>query len=57
MPQPNFYDFVEKLTKIMDRAEHDFNVERVNPKRMRMMARTTHEKIKQLTDIFNVQDS
>ena len=31
-PHPNFYDFVEK-SEIMDRAEHEFNVERVNPKK------------------------
>ena len=31
-PRPLFFDFVEKLTGVMDRAEHEFNVERVNPK-------------------------
>ena len=55
-PHPNFYDFVEKLSETMDRAEHEFNVERVNPKRMKMKALTTNAKIKQLIDIFNAQD-
>ena len=40
----------------MDRAGHEFNVERVNPKRMKMKALTTNAKIKQLIDIFNAQD-
>ena len=40
----------------MDRAEHEFNVERVNPKRMKMKALITNAKIKQLIDIFNAQD-
>ena len=55
-PRPNFYDFVEKLSEIMDRAEHEFNVERVNPKRMKVKVLTTNAKIKQLIDIFNAQD-
>ena len=55
-PRPNFSDFVEKLSEIMDRAEHEFNVERVNSKRMKMKALTTNAKIKQLIDIFNAQD-
>ena len=53
---PNFYDFVEKLAEIMDRAEHEFKVERVNPKRMKMKAPTTNAKIKQMIDIFNAKD-
>ena len=40
----------------MDRAEHEFNVERVNPKRMNVKALTKNAKIKQLIDIFNAQD-
>ena len=55
-PHPNFYDFVEKLSEIMDHAEHEFNVERVNPKGMKMKALTTNAKIKQLIDIFYAQD-
>ena len=40
----------------MDRAEHKFNVERVNPKRMKVKVLTTNAMIKQLIDIFNAQD-
>ena len=54
--RPNFFDFVEKLSEIMDRAEHEFNVECGNPKRMKMKALTTNAKIKLLIDIFNAQD-
>ena len=39
----------------MDRAEHEFNVERVNPKRMKMKTLTRNAKIKQLIDIFNAR--
>ena len=49
-------DFVEKLSEIMDHAEHEFNVERVNPKGMKMNALTRNAKIKQLIDIFYAQD-
>ena len=55
-PRPNFFDFVEKQSEIMDRAEHEFNVECGNPKRMKMKALRTNEKIKQLIDIFNARD-
>ena len=55
-PRPNFYDFVEKLSEITDRAEHEFNVKRVNPKRMKVKVLTTNAMIKQLIDIFNAQD-
>ena len=53
---PNFYDFVEKLSEITDRSEHKFNVERVNPKRMKEKALTTNAKPKQLIDVFNAHD-
>ena len=55
-PHPNFYDFVERLSEIMDSAENEFNVERVNPKRMKTKVVTTNAKIKQLVDIFNAKD-
>ena len=29
-PHPNFFDFIERLSGIMERAENEFNVERVN---------------------------
>lgn len=55
-PHPNFYDFVERLSEIMDTAENDFAVERVNPKRLKTKEVTTNAKIKQLIDIFNAKD-
>ena len=55
-PRPNFYDFVERLSEIMDHAENEFNVERVNPKRMKTKVVTTNAKIKQLVEIFNAKD-
>ena len=55
-PHPNFYDFVERLSEIMDTAENDFAVERVNPKRLKTKVVTTNAKIKQLIDIFNAKD-
>ena len=55
-PHPNFYDFVERLSEIMDTAENDFAVEGVNPKRLKTKVVTTNAKIKQLIDIFNAKD-
>ena len=55
-PHPNFYDFVEKLSGIMDRAENEFNVERANPKRIRTKALAIGAKVTQLIEIFNAND-
>ena len=54
-PHPNFYDFVERLSGIMERAENEFNVERVNPK-VRVKALTLNAKINQLVDNFHERD-
>ena len=53
---PNFFDFVEKLSDVMDRAENEFNVERVNPKRVNQKAIETNAKVKQLVDAFKAKD-